>query len=168
VREYIDEETAVSVVVATVPLVFARERTDLAVNARDYLALVPLETNRAGARRLYWCGYLWSTIDRRSAAPLLAPGDSLVLIADGRPISLQADARTLREHGIAQAPLRAPTRGAMPVLFAADAEIIGYVARATRLHVLLVQGSVSETFATWKDPRAAIQAFLERYAASPP
>lgn len=168
VREYVDENTAVSVTVATVSLIFARERTHLAVNARDYLALTPLETNRSGRRTLYWSGYLWSTIDPRIAGPLLAPGDDLVLIADGRPVTLKADARTLREHGIAQEPVPAPMRGAIPVLFAADAEILRYVSSATSLQVLHVRGGMSEAFSLWDDRRDGIRAFLERLAEAAP
>jgi hypothetical protein len=86
VREYVDEITAVSITVPVESLLFARERTDLAANARDYITLTPLEINRTGQRACYWFGYVWSTIDRPIA---VLEGDELVLLADGRPIALR-------------------------------------------------------------------------------
>ena len=161
VREYVDEITAVSITVPTDSLVFARERSDLAVNARDYLTLAPLEINRTGKRRYFWSGYLWSTIDRRGG-PILAPGDTLVLVADGRPIALQSDGQSLRNHGVGQPPTPMPVRTATPVLFAASAETIAYVARSEELHVELIHEGSSESFALWKEGREAVRAFVDR------
>ena len=64
-REYLDEKTAATVTVCGAALVFARERPELAVHARDYLTLVPVDVNRAGHARQYFYGYAWSTVDKR-------------------------------------------------------------------------------------------------------
>ena len=162
VREYIDEITAVSITVPLDSLVFARERSDLAVNARDYLTLAPLEINRTGKRSYFWSGYLWSTIDRRDRQPILGPGDTLVLVADGRPIALASDGKSLREHGVGQPPTRVPVRSAIPVLFPASPEVLAYVAHCEELHVELIHDGSSESFALWKDGREAMRAFVER------
>ena len=66
VREYVDEVTAVSITVSLDSLVFARERSDLAANARDYITLAPLEINRTGRRALFWSGDRWSTTDSQT------------------------------------------------------------------------------------------------------
>ena len=56
-------------------LVFARERPELAVHARDYITLVPLDVNRMGKHSLYFYVYVWSTIDKRGLpANEAAPG----------------------------------------------------------------------------------------------
>jgi hypothetical protein len=162
VREYVDEITAVSITVSTEPLVFARERSDLAVNARDYLTLAPLEINRTGKRGYFWSGYLWSTIDRRGRQPILARGDTLVLVADGRPIALLADGHSLRDHGVGQPPTPVPIRTAVPVLFSASPETLAYVARAQALHVELIHEGSSESFSLWKEGRDGTRAFVER------
>jgi hypothetical protein len=159
VRQYVDETTAASVTVAVEPLIFARERSDLAVNARDYVILTPTEVNIMGKRSYFWSAYIWSTIDRRDREPLLAPGDELVLVADGRPLPLRSDAQTLRAHGLGEPAMRAPARTAIPALYGTDLESIGYVARATELHVELIHAGSNETFALWKDGRAALRAF---------
>jgi hypothetical protein len=159
VRQYVDEITAASVTVAVEPLIFARERSDLAANARDYVTLTAIEVNVQGKRSYLWSAYIWSTIDRRDRQQLVAPGDELVLVADGRPIALPSDAKTLREHGIGQSPTRAPARTAVPVLFAADLESMGYVARASELHIELIHAGSNDAFMLWKDGRAALAAF---------
>jgi hypothetical protein len=162
VFEYLDHETAVSVTGALKPLVFARERRDLAANARDYVTLTAIEINRTGKRTYFWSGYLWSTADRRSAEPLLAADDALVLIANGRPIRLDSAPGTLRDQGIAQAPTPAPLRTAVPVLYRADPEIFEYLASATDVHLELVRAGISEPFDLWMDGRAALRALVDR------
>lgn len=62
--ERLDPKTAVNVTVMAEPWVYARSIPMLAANARDYLHVGVVETNRAGTRA-YWLGVVvWSTIDR--------------------------------------------------------------------------------------------------------
>jgi hypothetical protein len=167
IREYVDQATAVSITVPLDSLVFARTRTDLAVNARDYITLAPLEINRTGHRSYFWSGYVWSTIDRRGRQPVLAPDARLVLVADGRPIPLQADGKTLREQGVGQPPTPVPVRTATAVIFQARPEEIAYVARAEELRIETIQGDVSEPFLPWKQPREGLREFVARLQLEP-
>jgi hypothetical protein len=60
----LDPKTAVNVTIMAEPWVYARSVPMLAANARDYLNVGVVETNRAGVRA-YWLGVVsWSTIDR--------------------------------------------------------------------------------------------------------
>jgi hypothetical protein len=62
--ERLDPKTAVNVTVMARPWIYARAVPILAANARDYLNVGVVETNRAGTRA-YWLGVVaWSTIDR--------------------------------------------------------------------------------------------------------
>lgn len=159
VRQYVDEITAASITVSTETLIFARERTDLAVNARDYITLAPVEINQTGKRALFWSGYLWSTIDRRNSQPLLAEGDELVLLADGRPLRLHGDGKALKDHGAAEPITSSPARTAVAVLFPSSAEEISYVSRATEVHIELIHAGVSESFALWKGKPTRLSGF---------
>ena len=159
VRQYVDEITAASITVAVQPLIFARERTDLAANSRDYVTLTPIEVNVMGKRSYFWSAYVWSTIDRRERDQLVVPGDELVLVADGRPIPLRSDAKTPREQGLGESPTRAPARTAVPALFGADRESIAYVGRASELHIELIHAGSNDAFVLWKDGRTALRAF---------
>jgi hypothetical protein len=164
VREYLDQSTAVTIVVVSKPFVFARERSDLAVNARDYLSLTPLQVNRSGDRHLYWFGFRWSTIGSRNREPPVKDGVEYVLLADGRPIALRPVGRSLREVGIGELPLRSPSRHATPVLFAADAEILNYAAAATEVSVHLIYEDQNEAFELWRDARHTVREFLDELA----
>lgn len=161
VREYVDEITAASITASTDTLLFARERTDLAVNARDYITLIPVEINRTGTRTCFWSGYLWSTIDRRGRQSWLAEGDELVLLADGRPIRLRSSGKTLEDQGAAQPISPSPARTAIPVLFPATPEEIAYVAHAAEVRVALLHSGTSESFVLWKGRPGALRAFSE-------
>jgi hypothetical protein len=163
-REYVDEITAASITTSTDALVFARERTDLAVNARDYITLLPVEINRTGTRTCFWSGYLWSTIDRRSRQSWLAEGDELVLLADGRPIRLRMTGKTLKDQGAAQPISPSPARTALPVLFAATAEEIAYVAQANEVRVELLHSGTNEPFVLWKGKPGSLRGFSEHIA----
>ena len=160
VRHYLDEQTATSITLAREPIVFARERTDLAVNARDYLSLTAIEVNRTGERAYYWSGYIWTTIDRRDGDPVVNPEAELVLLADGRPIRLVNEQHESRALGMATSPTPTPVRTATPVLFRVHPEMLHFVAGSTDLSVLIVAGGVSESLTLWRDARRELRAFL--------
>lgn len=62
--ERLDPKTAVNVTIMARPWIYARAVPMLAANARDYLNVGVVETNRGGTRA-YWLGVVsWSTIDR--------------------------------------------------------------------------------------------------------
>lgn len=160
VRSYLDETTAATITVATEPLIFARERTDLAVNARDYVSLAPIEINRTGSRTYHWYAYVWSTIDRRGEESRAGAEDQFVLLADGRAIVLRRDDGTPRQLGIGKPPLPAPTRGAAAVVFAADPELFDYVARSSELRMQVIRDGQNEDFLPWRDARDAVREFV--------
>jgi hypothetical protein len=63
-EERLDPNTAVNVTIMAEPWIYSRDVPMLAANARDYLSVGVVETNRAG-NRAYWLGIIaWSTIDR--------------------------------------------------------------------------------------------------------
>ena len=69
--ERLDRYSAVNTTIMAQPWVYGRDIPALAANARDYLNVGVVETNRAG-QRAYWLGVVaWSTIDR-SALPVSA------------------------------------------------------------------------------------------------
>ncbi len=94
-EEQLDQKTAVNVTIMAEPWVYSREVRMLAANARDYLNVGVVETNRAGSRA-YWLGVIaWSTIDRSvlpgpattirpAKARLLWPAAKLELVPDSK------------------------------------------------------------------------------------
>src|SRR3977135_3182754 len=68
-HEVFDEPTAKPPLGGPKPLVFARERTDVAAHARDYATMVAVEIDQSGKYSVYLLLYRWSTGDRRRSPP---------------------------------------------------------------------------------------------------
>lgn len=148
-REYLDEKTAATVMVGARPLVFARERTELAVHARDYLTLVPVDVNRSGKHVQYFYGYVWSTIDKRGVE---GGGDrpaSFELIADGRRIPLVPMSGDPRSLGLGEAPLPPPADSAQVLVSATTREVQEFLLRADEVVAVAVRDGAAEPFALW-------------------
>lgn len=148
-QEYLDSQTAATITVGAPALVFARERPELAVNARDYLTLVPVDVNQAGKHAQYYYGYLWSTIDKRRLDEAAEAGPRLALIADGRAIALEPPAGSLRDLGIGDAPLPPPSRTAKVVVAATSRDTQSFVAGAEDLRVVASGDGGPERFELW-------------------
>jgi len=161
-REYLDEQTAATVTVAARGLVFARTRPEYAVNARDYLTLVPVEVNRAGAHVLYLYGYAWSTIDKP------AGGETPVqfeILADGRQVPLTPSPAAPHALGFGKPPVERPAREARTLVVVTNREVLQFLVRAQELSVLGTHDGVGERYELWDDGRSAIEDFLHGGAA---
>jgi hypothetical protein len=145
------------VTVAARGLVFARTRPEYAVNARDYLTLVPVEVNRAGAHVLYFYGYAWSTVDKpaRSETPV-----QFEIVADGRQIPLTPSPATPHALGFGEAPVEQPARGARTLVVVTNREVLQFLVRAQDLSVLGTHDGIGERYDLWDDGRSAIEDFL--------
>lgn len=148
-REYLDRETAATVTVGVPALVFARDRTEYAVHARDYLTLVAVDVNRGGRHAQYFFGYAWSTIGKPSAAAQSTPPTRFELVADGRRIPLVHQPGPLRELGLGEAPLPPPSRTAELLVAPASREVQEFVQRASELHAVRVGEGGSARYDLW-------------------
>src|SRR4051812_12650535 len=88
-NEFLDEKTAATVSVAAKPLVFARERPELAAHSRDYITLAAASVNRSGTIDYFIFAYFWSTLDPRDGSAGRTPSDELTIAADDRLIHPQ-------------------------------------------------------------------------------
>jgi hypothetical protein len=161
-HEFIDETTANTLLVAGAPLVFARERSDVAAHARDYLTLVGLEIDISGKYQQFLLAYRWSTVDPRMAAPPPLTAGALTLIADGRAINL----RPLDRLPVGLAPrelLLVPNHGDVIARgYAVDAQTLRYLSGSRTLLARLPQEPLDLPFTLWEDGRGALGAFLAR------
>ncbi len=157
-RQYLDEKSAATVTVARDGLVFARDRPEFAVHARDYLTVVPVDVNRMGSHATYLYCYAWSTIDKRSSA---AEGDGSAqfeIIADGRRIPLVPMNATARELGLAEPPIRAPSGSARLLIVRTDRETLALLAAAGALGAAVLHDGISETYELWSGNPGALLA----------
>src|SRR5260221_6164773 len=158
-QEYLDEQTGATVTVVDAPLVFARERTELAANLRDYVTLAAASVNRGGKLEYVLVAYVWSTVDARYA-PASALADSLLLIADDRRITLSANGKTPSELGIARAVHAPAGQGVKPLVFPIDLDTLRLVAAARSLTAHATLGEDRVSYDLWDDQRRELHCSL--------
>lgn len=157
-REYLDEVSAATITTAGSGLAFARARTEYAVNARDYVTVVPVDVNRSGTHVLYLYCYLWSTIDKQDASDKPAQFE---IVADGRQVPLTPVSAPLRSLGFGEAPYPAPAHHAVPLVSVTNREVLQFLVRAQELSVVATRDGLTERYELWTDQRNAIEKFLE-------
>ncbi len=159
-RDLLDERSGSTLAIVTRPLVFARERTDVAAYARDYATLVAVESNNGGRFRQYLLLYRWSTVDRRMSPPPSPTQGELVIEADGRVIDL-GPLSDVPVDLSRRDELHVPAN-ADPVVhaYAVDLGTLGFLAASRELTVRLPQESLATPFTLWKDGRPALARFV--------
>lgn len=157
-RQYVERESSAHVKIGAKALVFARTRPDLAVYARDYVSLWPLDVFQDGRHALYLYGYYWSTIDKRG---IDEPTGQFSLVADGRTIPLSAAAEIFRNLGFDSPPIEPPARGAVTLLLPATPEDLRFLTGATEVIALRNLDGAEERYDLWEDRREAIGSVLD-------
>lgn len=155
-RAVLDQHTGTSLTVVDEPLVMARERRDIAVQARDYLTLVAAESNEAGRRRLLLVVHQWSTIDSRATDVAPQGSQALLLVADGRDLRL-APVHDLDAASLAHNPalLRPEDAQVTTTFYDVDASLLEYVASSRKL-TAAYPDSFALPFLLWRDGRPAL------------
>ncbi len=162
-RSVLDERSGTSLTVVDEPVIFARERRDVAVQARDYLTLVAAEINESGRRRLVWIVHQWSTIDARARDFQPTPGAPLLLVADGRDILLNPVDGSIAAEYLDNPALLAPDDAdAVTTVYAVDDAILEYVASARHLTASFPESRLTLPFLLWTDGRGALQRLRQR------
>jgi hypothetical protein len=164
-HEFLDEQTGTTLSVVAKPLVFARERTDVAAHARDYATLVAIEVDNSGKYATYLLLYRWSTVDpRMSAAPDPHAGE-LRILAEGRVIDLMP--LDLMPVSLSQRrELHVPDHGdVIAHAYPVDASTLRFIASSRELSVQMPQEPLETPFKMWRDGRLALSKFVDRAGA---
>jgi hypothetical protein len=164
-REILDEQTGNTLLVVAAPLVFARERSDVAAHARDYATLVGAEIDQSGTYSEYLLLYRWSTVDRRMSAPPDPDAGTLRILADGRAIDLVP---------LEKVPIGLSRRRELYMpehadfvahAYHVDVTTLRFIAMSRDLSVIMPLEPLSTPFTMWKDARKALEQFLQGAAA---
>lgn len=160
-RVTLDAKTGISLTVVDEPLVLARDRRDVAAQARDYLTLVAAEINEAGHRRLILVSHQWSTIDSRTADVHPSPNAELLLVADGRDLHFTPLPATFGVEYANKRALHAPeASNAVTTFYDSDTETLSYLA-TSRIISASIPNSFPLAFSLWKDGRPALTRLLD-------
>jgi hypothetical protein len=163
--EIFDEQTGSTLLVVSKPLVFARDRSDVAAHSRDYATLVAVEDDRSGEYTQFLLLYRWSTVDRRMSPPPGPDEGELKMLADGRTIDLKPLERPPTSLEQRQA-LHVPDHGDIVYrAYRVDSATLHYIADSRDLSVRMPQESLDTPFTVWEDGRGALAQFLQRAAA---
>ena len=131
----LDPLTGVTVTRAVKPLVLYRDRSAQSAFGRDYVYLGPLEINNMGERRYYFWFGIWSTSDSVDHSTTLDQFESIVLYADGEPLSLQLAGSTLGSIGVSEPVYVKPTASATDAFYAVTIDQIRVVAESRDLEL---------------------------------
>jgi hypothetical protein len=161
--EIYDERTGNTLSIVRVPMVFARDRTDVAAHARDYVTLVAVEVDHSGEYSEYLLAYRWSTVDRRMSASADPRAGQLQIQSDGRVINLTAVEEM--PISVARPELHAPKHAhAVAHAYRIDAATLRFIADSHELTVRLPQEASATPFEIWSDGRMALAQFVTRAA----
>lgn len=135
VTDQLDPLTGVTVTRAVKPLVLYRDRSAQSAFGRDYVYLGPLEINNMGERRYYFWFGIWSTSDSVDRSTILDQFESIVIYADGEPLSLQLAGTTLGSIGVSEPVYVKPTASATDAFYAVTIDQIRVVAESRDLEL---------------------------------
>ncbi len=148
-REYLDERTAATITVGGETMVFAYDRPELGINARDYVTLTAVDVNTSGQHALHFVGYSWSTLDKRG----VAEGDSRYeIIANDRTLPLQPMPGGFRSIGVNEPPIPVPSRSALPLTAPITRDQLQFLLDTPDARVVRTRDGVMERFDLWRGP----------------
>jgi hypothetical protein len=157
-QEFLDDRTGATITMVGKPLVFWRDRTELAANLRDYVTLVATSVNRAGKIEYVWVSYVWSTLDPKLDG--YSKVETIVMTADDRRIRLMSVAATAVEAGIS-VPVRAPAGiGSISRVYATDLETLRFISAARNLRLQASTDDTAPYYELWDDERASLAEFV--------
>ena len=160
-QEIFDESDASTLLVTAKPIVFARERADLAAYARDYATVVAVEIDISGEYSDYLLVYRWSTVDRRMLPPPDPAGGALRIIADGRVFDFRPIDK-LPVNFAQRRELHIPKHDdVVPRGYKVDAEILHFIATSQDLTLRMPQEPFDASFKLFEDGRRALLEFLK-------
>jgi hypothetical protein len=159
-REFLDESTGLTLIVVQRPIIFARARTDVAANARDYATLVAMQEDRSGKYSTWLIVHRWSTVDPRFAGDASVGSGQLRIIADDRELTLRP---TLPEPAVLQRRAELfgpPGRAVSSAAYAVDGGSLRSIAAAQTLSLRYSDDALPIAYGVWEDGRSALQAWL--------
>ena len=164
VADRLDPLTGVTVTSATKPLVFYRDRSAQAAYAKDYVYFGPIEVNNMGTRDYFiWLG-VWGTSDLTDRSLTMNDFETVVVYADGEPLSLDVKGWTPGSIGLSEGPYVRPVASATEGYYRVTIDQIRLMAEARDLEIRA--GSTGpQHYIAWESAAttaASMQTFLRK------
>lgn len=161
IADRLDPDTGVTVISADAPMVFYRDRSSRAAYARDFVSMGPLAVNRMGDYRYYLWVAVWGTMpDAGGLAEALDGFETLVLVADGEPLPLDASAWSSATLGLSESSYIRPAGSAAEVYYELTLDQLRLVAASENVR-LQTSGPEGQAFEPWEGQAVAHAAFRD-------
>lgn len=160
VNERFDARTGVTVTFVNAPLVLYRENPSQAAFARNFVHVGPVQVNRSGNyRHFLWLG-IWSTMQPTDPATYRDGFSSILLFADGEPLSLQLAGWTPEAIGVSEPPYLKPVASTADAYYEVTADQIRLIAQADDIR-LQATGPFHREYGLWNTQTLARQELAE-------
>ncbi len=159
-KNKLDPSTGVTVTYSSVPLILYREDPAHAAFARNYVHVGPIQVNRSGDYQYYlWLG-VWNNMQAADATLRRDGLESIVIFADGEPLSLEVSGWTPDAIGTSEPVYLKPVASSTDAYYRVTADQIRLIAEATDIR-LRTSGARPREFAPWNGQMTARNEFQE-------
>lgn len=156
----LDSITGVTITYSQAPMVFYRDQSGKAAHARNFVQLAPLEINRMGEFRYFlWLG-VWNTLQDAGAGESRDGFESIVIFADGEPLSLELSGWSAAAIGASEPVYLKPVSSAADAYYEVTIDHLRVIAAANDVRILTT-GPKPRSFDLWDQQRAARTSFKE-------
>lgn len=157
--ERMDPLTGVTVTRAPQPMVMYRDLSGQSAFGREYVYVGPLQVNRMGRRdHFLWLG-IWRTSEAADPAQTIDDFETIVIYADGEPLSLEATGWTPGAVGLSESAYVKPVASAVDGYYAVTLDQMRLIAESRDLE--LRAGSVQpQRYVPWDSVKEASQTMV--------
>lgn len=160
----LDSLTGVTITYSETPMVFYRDDSGKAAHARNFVHLAPLEINRMGEFRYFlWLG-VWNTLQNADPGDARDGFESIVIFADGEPLSLDLSGWTAAAIGASEPVYVKPVSSAADAYYEVTIDHLRVIATATDIRIQST-GPIQQSYEQWDNQRSAkasLQEFVSK------
>lgn len=162
-NETLDLRTGVTITSSVTPMILYGENPSLASHARNFVHLGPIEVNSTGSYEYFlWVG-IWNTMKTNSRGSERDGFDSIIILADGEPLTLELTGWTPDAIGASTSVYVKPVSSAADAYYPVTVDQIRLISEASDVRLRTTEASPKE-YLPWDDQRVArlsFQAFLQ-------
>jgi len=157
--ERLDPLTGVTVTRAPEPMVMYRNLSGQSAFGREYVYVGPVQVNKMGQRNHFlWLG-IWRTAEASDPAQTIDDFETIVIYADGEPLSLEAAGWTPGAVGLSESAYVKPVASAVDGYYAVTIDQMRLIAESNDLE--LRAGSLQpQRYVPWDSAQEASQTMV--------
>ena len=157
--ERMDPLTGVTVTRAPKPMVMYRDLSGQSAFGREYVYVGPVQVNKMGQRNHFlWLG-IWRTADASDPAQTIDDFETIVIYADGEPLSLEAAGWTPGAVGLSESAYVKPVASAVDGYYAVTIDQMRLIAESNDLE-LRAGSTQPQRYVLWDSVKEASQTMV--------